>query len=71
VSEANTEHMLAEIASAGRAGGRIAYWNMLAPRSRPDSLADRIRPLPDLSAKLFAQDKAFFYSAFVVEEILR
>jgi S-adenosylmethionine-diacylglycerol 3-amino-3-carboxypropyl transferase len=43
---------------------------MLVKRHRPDSLAGSIRPLPDLSKRLFAQDKAFFYSAFVVEELL-
>jgi len=70
VSEDNAAHMLAEIATAGRRGARLAYWNMLAPRSRPESLADRIAPLPEISAELFARDKAFFYSAFVVEEVV-
>lgn len=70
VSEDNAEHMLCDIATAGRPGARLAYWNMLAPRSRPESMADSIAPLPDLSARLFAKDKAFFYSAFVVEEVL-
>lgn len=51
-------------------GGRLAYWNMLAPRSRPDDMADRLRPLSALAARLHAADKAFFYSAFVVEERL-
>lgn len=50
-------------------GGRLVYWNMLAPRSRPESLATSILPLSHLSDSLFAQDKAFFYSKFVVEEI--
>ena len=48
--------------------GRLAYWNMLAPRTRPEALADRLRPLNDLAARLHQQDKAFFYRAFVVEE---
>lgn len=49
-------------------GGRLAYWNMLAPRRRPDDMAASLRPLPDLAARLHAADKAFFYSAFVIEE---
>jgi S-adenosylmethionine-diacylglycerol 3-amino-3-carboxypropyl transferase len=49
-------------------GGRLAYWNMLAPRRRPDDMAAVLRPLDDLAARLHAQDKAFFYSAFVLEE---
>jgi S-adenosylmethionine-diacylglycerol 3-amino-3-carboxypropyl transferase len=69
MSEANTEAMLAKLADASRPGARLAYWNMLAPRSRPDSLAHRLKPLEDLATQLFAQDKAFFYSRFVVEEV--
>ena len=49
-------------------GARLAYWNLLAPRRRPDSLADRLRPLDDLARQLHARDKAFFYSALVIEE---
>ena len=30
--------------------------------------AGLLRPLPELAARLHAADKAFFYSAFVVEE---
>lgn len=70
MSEANTEAMLAKLADASRPGARLAYWNMLAPRSRPESLASRLQPLEELAARLFAQDKAFFYSRFVVEEVL-
>ena len=69
MSEANTAALLSRLADASRPGARIAYWNMLAPRSRPDSLAHRLRPLEALAARLFAEDKAFFYSRFVVEEV--
>lgn len=70
MSEENTAALLARIADAGRPGGRIAYWNMLAPRRRPASLAARLRPRDDVAGPLFAQDKAFFYSALVVEEVV-
>ena len=49
---------------------RLVYWNMMAPRRRPEPLADRLRPLQGLSDALFRQDKAFFYSDFVVEEVI-
>lgn len=62
--------LLERLLRAGRPGGRLAYWNMLVERHRPESLAARLRPLEALSAALFARDKAFFYSAFVVEEIV-
>ena len=70
MSEANTAALLTRLADVSRPGARLAYWNMLAPRSRPDSLAHRLRPLEELAARLFAEDKAFFYSRFVVEEVI-
>lgn len=70
MSAENCEGLLRTLADHSRPGGRIAYWNMLAPRSRPDSLAARIRPRTDIADRLFKQDKAFFYSRFVVEEVL-
>lgn len=49
-------------------GARMAYWNMIVPRSgaalMPDVLARRIE-----SDSLFQRDKAFFYSAFHVDEV--
>jgi S-adenosylmethionine-diacylglycerol 3-amino-3-carboxypropyl transferase len=70
MSEANYHRLLERLAAGGRPGGRLAYWNMLVPRSRPKALADRLRPMPELSQRLHGQDKAFFYSRFVVEEVL-
>jgi S-adenosylmethionine-diacylglycerol 3-amino-3-carboxypropyl transferase len=70
MSADNYERLLAKLAECGRQGGRLAYWNMLVPRSRPPSLADRLRPRPDLADALHARDKAFFYSGFIIEEIL-
>ena len=70
MSEENTSRLLARLVAHGRPGGRLAYWNMLAPRSRPESLAGQLRPLTELAHKLHWQDKAFFYSRFVIEEIV-
>jgi S-adenosylmethionine-diacylglycerol 3-amino-3-carboxypropyl transferase len=70
MSEENYRRLLERLIANGRTGGRLAYWNMLVPRSRPEALAARLRPLPELSQKLHLQDKAFFYSRFIVEEIL-
>jgi S-adenosylmethionine-diacylglycerol 3-amino-3-carboxypropyl transferase len=50
-------------------GARLAYWNMLVPRSCPKVYAGRVTHLAELSQSLFAQDRAFFYSAFVVDEV--
>ena len=62
------QHLLESIWRCGRRGGRLAYWNTLVPRSRPDALAGRLRPLTELARRLHEADKAFFYSRFVVEE---
>ncbi|HEY6871134.1 MAG TPA: DUF3419 family protein [Geobacteraceae bacterium] len=70
MSEANCHLLLERIHRAGRRSGRLAYWNMLAPRRRPERMADRLLPLDHLAERLFREDKAFFYSAFVVEEIV-
>jgi S-adenosylmethionine-diacylglycerol 3-amino-3-carboxypropyl transferase len=61
--------LLARLADAAQPGARLVYWNMLAPRRRPEAMAQRLRPLTDLAAALYAQDKAFFYSALVIEEV--
>lgn len=53
-----------------RPGARLVYWNMLAPRSCPESLTDRVQRLDELAETLFKQDRAWFYSRFVIEEVL-
>ena len=70
MSPENYERLLGRIARVGTSGGRLAYWNVLAERHRPDSMRALLRPLADLATHLHARDKAFFYSAFVVEEVI-
>jgi S-adenosylmethionine-diacylglycerol 3-amino-3-carboxypropyl transferase len=59
----------AALVANARPGARLAYWNMLAPRSRPESLASRVRQRRDLADPLFERDNAWFYSAFDVDEV--
>jgi len=70
MSQGNYHQALEGLLVVGKRGGRLAYWNMLVPRRRPDRLAHRLRPLRDFAQDLHRRDKAFFYSAFIVEEIL-
>ena len=58
------------ILDASAPGARLVYWNMMAPRVAPVPLAHRIRPRPDIADPLAARDKAFFYSRFVVEDVV-
>jgi len=53
-----------------RSGGRIAFWNLLVPRTSPQGLRNILRPLPELSTQLHAQDRSWFYRAFHVEEVI-
>ena len=71
MSEALAEQVFRALGTQLRSGGRIAYWNLLVPRSRPASLAHLLTPLDDLSEALFAQDRSWFYRAFHVEEVCR
>jgi S-adenosylmethionine-diacylglycerol 3-amino-3-carboxypropyl transferase len=70
MSSASYEQLLKLMVISARSGARLAYWNMLVPRHRPESLSAVLRPLEELSAQLFARDQAFFYSALVVEEVV-
>jgi S-adenosylmethionine-diacylglycerol 3-amino-3-carboxypropyl transferase len=71
MSEANAADLLGRICEAAIPGARLAYWNMLAPRSRPAELGHRLVSHEKAGDEWFAEDRAFFYSRFVVEEVLR
>jgi len=71
MSDIHYVNVMGQIAGVGRPGGRLAYWNMLVPRSRPVALAGHLAPLNELAQELQRTDKACFYSAFILEEILQ
>jgi S-adenosylmethionine-diacylglycerol 3-amino-3-carboxypropyl transferase len=57
------------LARAIRPGGRLAYWNLFVPRAAARATA-RLRSLDVMSARLWAQDRAWFYRAFHVDEVV-
>lgn len=69
VSVDHYHRMLESILRRSRPGARLAYWNMLARRRRPEQMAGRLRPLDDLADALHRRDKAFFYMALRVEVV--
>lgn len=69
MSPAQYEHLLSSVVGRCNRGAQIAYWNMLVSRSRPESLRNVLRPLKETAEALFARDKAFFYTAFQLEEV--
>jgi S-adenosylmethionine-diacylglycerol 3-amino-3-carboxypropyl transferase len=70
VSLDHYHRILEAIVRHSRPGSRLAYWNMLAPRRRPDHMSHCLRPLESLADRLHLADRAFFYSAFRVEEVV-
>lgn len=70
VSAEHYLRLLDLIVSRSRRGARLAYWNMLVRRERPEALAGRLRSRADIAGPLHLADRAFFYSAFRVEEVL-
>lgn len=49
--------------------GRLVYWNLLEPHQCPESLEDKINPLPEMSEVLHWRDKAWFYQALHIDEV--
>jgi S-adenosylmethionine-diacylglycerol 3-amino-3-carboxypropyl transferase len=70
MSRENFHALLGRLVRAGRSGARLAYWNTLADRRRPEFMADRLRSLAGEAESLHRLDKAFFYCRFVVEEVV-
>lgn len=70
MSASNYEALLTRLVAAANPRARLAYWNMLVPRRRPQHMAGLLRPLDDMSRRLAERDKAFFYMDFVVEEVV-
>ena len=64
-----TEALLRRLVDASSRRARFCYWNMLAPRSRPESMASQLREDRALGERLLSEDKAFFYSRLIVEEV--
>jgi S-adenosylmethionine-diacylglycerol 3-amino-3-carboxypropyl transferase len=63
-------HRLLERARRAAApGARLAYWNLLAPRRRPTSMAGWLESRDGEAARLHAEARAFFYRALVVEVV--
>jgi len=69
MSEEVFNDVYASIVSASNPKARLVYWNMMVPRRRPETLADRIETLTEVEAIGKANDKAFFYSDFITEVV--
>jgi len=70
VSLEHYHQLLESILRCSKPGARLAYWNMLAPRHAPEHTRARLRRIGGLAEDLHARDRAFFYMALRVEEVL-
>ena len=70
VSADHHEQLLALAADHAEPGARLAYWNLLVPRSRPESLAERIQRDGARGQEMLLRDRAFVYGGFNVERVL-
>lgn len=67
----NYHKLLKKLVIIGNNGGRLVYCNLLTKRDSSQVSEICLHPLTDIAQRLHQQDKAFFYSAFVVEEIIK
>ncbi len=70
LSEEEHHSLLEAILGASSPGARLAYWNLLVPRSRPEALAGRLQRHPAEAALLLEGDRAFVYGGFQLESVV-
>lgn len=58
-----------QLLSTANSGARFAYWNMMVDRRISSILPDNFEYKKELSEKLYAKDRAFFYKTFIVDEV--
>jgi S-adenosylmethionine-diacylglycerol 3-amino-3-carboxypropyl transferase len=69
MSPAEHDRCYGALVDRANPGARLVYWNLLAPRSRPDALAGRVEPLRETADTLHARDLAWFYGALHVDRV--
>ncbi|HEX9103715.1 MAG TPA: DUF3419 family protein [Polyangia bacterium] len=70
LSEGESEALFGKLARALRPGGRIAFWNLFVPRAPAGAARARLRSHDETADALWRRDRAFFYRAFHLEEVL-
>jgi S-adenosylmethionine-diacylglycerol 3-amino-3-carboxypropyl transferase len=59
-----------QIIQSAPSGAKLAYWNMMVDRKISKIMPEKVKCLDEQSQQFFEQDKAFFYKAFFVEEVI-
>jgi S-adenosylmethionine-diacylglycerol 3-amino-3-carboxypropyl transferase len=61
--------LLEHIRRVAAPGARLAYWNLLAPRSRPEAMGGWLDERGDDARRLHGEARAFFYERLVLEVV--
>ena len=69
MSDEASQRMFGVLAENLRDGGRLAYWNLLVPRAPRESMLHRLKPLTEISERLHAVDRTWFYRSFHIDEV--
>ena len=68
LDEKTWEDLYRGLLKGANPGARFAYWNLFVPRMCPETLLKEVTRHKNLESDLIDSDRAFFYSAFRVEE---
>lgn len=69
MDDAASARVYEAVVAAARPGARVAYWNLLVPRSAPASVAARVQAQDAEAEALHGRDRAWFYERFVLEQV--
>lgn len=70
MSQEAYETLLKKLVRRANHGARLVYWNMMANRRRPEFMSTTLKSLNELANHLYKENKTFFYTRFVVEEVV-
>ncbi len=59
-----------QLIDASEQGGKLAYWNLMVPRTISKQLPQRAAYCKELSSQLSSADKGFFYHSFIIDEVI-
>lgn len=60
-----------ELLSSAEKGAKFCYWNMMVNRRISEILPENFGYKKELSEELYLKDRAFFYKAFIVDEVIK
>jgi len=69
MSEEEFKSCYEKLLTQANPNARMAYWNMLVPRSCPKDFLTRVSPQKDQADSLHKVDQAWFYQKFVIEQV--